>query len=242
MAVIPDFETFRRTFAEVARYAAIGTDQIEFVAPDILRRSSGDWTAGGFKVAHRLTVSGTGTANDRYFTAATVGTNDMTVVESVVVAAGPFASVVLVEGAFIDNDGRELWPVANVRAGGIGDITNIPIPYAGNVFEATINDGEADVIDGADEYDWYLSQRTDILASQYWSIIQGPGNLNFTFSGSVRLVHTVLAETEFGIVTAQDPTPQQLINLTKHVDLYVQRRADKAISWVNLQRHMTTAV
>ena len=91
-----------------------------------------------------------------------------------------------------------------------------------------------DAVPGADEFDWYLSQRTDAAAFQLLTIsVYNPGGGN-TASGTVTLFRTALSITEIGPVTAQ--TPQRAEDLFRHTYLYVRRRSDRSIQWVDLQK------
>ena len=140
-------------------------------------------------------------------------------------------------------DGMPEWPASYVRlaASGFGDtgttITGVPTPYAGTFFRVTCNAGAADAVAGVDEYDWYLSQRTDQTALQNLAIWNGAVGSN-TYSGTARILHTAAAESAFGF-TATTVTPGVIPLLFRHCYLYVQRRSDSAIQWIDLLRAMT---
>lgn len=132
-------------------------------------------------------------------------------------------------GATTANDGLPAWPVAKLRAGGFTGLVT-PI-IAGFPLIVTCNAG---VVDGGIAFDWYLSQRTDITANQYFTVTQ----LTATKSGSIRISVNELnvlkllpTATEF---TVNNSHPELLTPLLKNVHLYVQRRSDNAIQWIKL--------
>ena len=158
-------------------------------------------------------------------------------VNDAVTAEGPVGCVIT--GWFVDNDGQPQWPIALLDSGGFTNgFSGIPTPYAAVAFEVTVNSTAADTVAGVDEYHWYLSQRSDVVAKQYLSIAQkAPVGIN-TYSGTVSIVHSALATAVFAPSAPIDPATQR--KLFKLMHLYVKRISDGAIQWVDLQSAMTT--
>ena len=143
-----------------------------------------------------------------------------------------------------DTDGMPRFPGPRdstnlIRSGGFtGGITGAPFPYLGVAFQVTCNSTADDSVAGTDEYDWYLSQRTDDPAKQYWLALDyNPGGGN-TASGTISLVHSALATSELGVVDGPLPA-QQYHDLLYKVALYVRRISDGAIQWLDLHKALT---
>ncbi len=234
--IVANFETFRSVFAERAEEQVVSST---FIAGPP-SRINGPGASGGFLAGHTVQVVGSASNDGYHSTISLVDGSGLEFTTNVVlVAEGPIS--VTVSGEFRDTDGRALWPIANVRAGGFDTgVSGIPNPYDPRVapYTLTVNAGAADGSPGSDEYHWYLSQRTDSPASQYLSAIAFTDATSNTYSGSVVLNHTTLAETIFGFTTSDALTPGQLTQLFKYVHLYVQRVSDDAIQWVDLLRVM----
>ncbi len=136
----------------------------------------------------------------------------------------------------IGNDGVEVWPVEMVRANGFdGGFTGIPRPIS--AFPLTVScNGQA--ADGGAAFNWYLSQRTDDSSLQWISVTQ----LSGTQSGSVVLALTSKCVSDLGLagvtVTLNE---DQLREILKHCDLYVQRVSDDAIQLVQLLQYTLSA-
>jgi len=144
------------------------------------------------------------------------------------------------EAVHVDVEGIETWPILLVKTvAGFGlagsTLTGIPKPLTTVIaITVTCNAGAADAALGVDEYDWYLSQRTDQLASQPLLMVQVPDSGGQSFSGSVQIdINPTLGYLPSGQLNSED-----LIAIFKHCHLYVQRRADKAIQWVDLLKEM----
>ncbi len=135
-----------------------------------------------------------------------------------------------------DVSGYEAWPSAKVRSGGFaGTITGLPsaIIPSNFFFLPTCNAHATDAVPGVDDYDIYVSQRSDVDAEQYWDIYPYvfPGDL-FWRSGSLLLVRSTL-----GFAKYPDPlTEDSLIALYKHVTIYWKRRSDGAIQLADLTK------
>lgn len=241
--IIPIFSTFRDVFS-------IGGDATTSVTfadanPDTITRAAGNWEADGFEAGQRLTIVDSA-LNDGTYTIAVVTPTVITLVAADALVAEAVVTVTA-RGRQIDVDGYEVWPASNVRlaSSGFGDtastLTGIPVPYTGSSFLVSCNAVAADAAPGTDDYDWYFSQRTDLIGGQMLSIVQQPPSGGNTFSGTVRITETALAVSELGAVVA-DTVPQRTVDLFKHCDIYVRRISDEAIQWVNLFRAMTSSV
>lgn len=238
--IIPHFVQFRDMFAVsvtwsgVATFAAAGRTLTVAPAPG--------FDALGFLAGMRCQVVGTA-SNDGWWTLQTVAAGVLTFVETPVNEVGIACSAT---ARFEDRDGYATWPVANVRkvGSGFGDsgstITGIPKPYAGTIggFTVTCNAGAADAVPGTDEYDWYLSQRSDVPANQLLSTYAVTAGAN-TYSGSVRFWYDAIALRDAigaDVMGTSGVTPTAIAHLFARTYLYVKRRSDGAIQWVDLTR------
>ena len=152
----------------------------------------------------------------------------------------------------LDITGRKVWPVDKLQTsfsfefpgagvtGGTGlvilglssDVSKAAVHGATFPWKLTMNGDLKDAVFGVDEWDWYLSQRTDDPARQYLTMYRidneaGPDLDPKTTSGRVRLGLTSLGTSTFGTTL----TPGQLSRLFESVYVYVQRRSDDFI-WV----------
>lgn len=137
---------------------------------------------------------------------------------------GQFRAV-FATSALLANDGYRIWPVANVNQAGFTGLTK-PSSAGFNPFPMTLHaTGSlvADSVFGTDQYDWYVSQRTDDPARQMLSITQYPPTTS-TYSGSIVIDVTSLATSTFGT-----GTEDAMVGILRHVDIYVQRRSDDLI-------------
>ncbi len=136
---------------------------------------------------------------------------------------GGFALV----GAAIDIDGFEVWPLAKLRAGGLGPIAI----QALTTFPAwvTINALAADAMPGVPEFDFFVSQRTDDPDAQYITV--SPYSLTQSGSISIDLVSANVAKLFPGLVLADWLMPERMRVIFKDVHIYCQRRSDKAYVW-----------
>lgn len=248
MSILAQHTHFRRQFAIKGSTSA----SLTFVSgsPDTITRAAGDFTADGHLADHSLDVVGT-TNNDGRWPVASVAALTITLTTSTALTnEGPVACTLT--SSFIDDDGYDRWPLTYVRLAGSGfgaasgsgnpgsTITGVPTPYAGSPFTVTCNAVAADAVRGVDEYRWYLSQRTDTPASQHLDIYQLASTPTQSFSGTVRIVHTALAQSAFGFTGSSDFTPDMVPLLFRNCHLYVQRISDNAIQWVDLLRAMTS--
>jgi len=224
--IITQYETFRWAFA----VKATANSALTFfdTNPDRINRAAGSWIADGFAATQRILPAGTAN-NDKYYTVASLSATDITLVATdAATAEGPV--VADVTGWYVDADGRPQWPTTKVDiAGFTGTVTGGPTPYAGTSFAVTCNAGAADAAYGIDEYNWYLSQR----GGSYITMTQKAPSATNTYSGSVDLVHSATAESEFGFTptTVDEDVIRKVFN---RCDLYVQRVSDGAIQHVLL--------
>lgn len=135
------------------------------------------------------------------------------------------------------NDGLEVYPAANVRAGGFtGGFSGLTRPLTFPLTVSCNGLGVDTLVAGPPavyihEYDWYLSQRTEVDADKYLYL----ESFSDSQSGTVILGLTSLASTRY-------PTLDEdaLNALFRHCALYVQRRGDKAIQWIDLLSVVST--
>lgn len=127
-------------------------------------------------------------------------------------------------------DGHKVWRPGLLRdAGFTGFVTPTIVAYP---FALTCNAEAADAVLGVHEYDWYLSQRTDVAADQCLTIEHDvPAK-----SGRVRLniVGPQVARILPGLSGADLLTASSQRLIFKHVHLYVHRRSDDAYQWIRL--------
>lgn len=129
-------------------------------------------------------------------------------------------------GAATANDGFKEWPVGRVRASGFSSSLSIPVIQSFPI-TITCNAQASDAVAGVDEYDWYLSQRTDTPAIQYLSLAAVANK-----SGTVTLdVTGQVANLLPGVNSSDYVSDHNLALICKHAAIYVQRRSDKAIQW-----------
>lgn len=132
-------------------------------------------------------------------------------------------------------DGLPEFPVANMRAFGFdGGITSNPT--SAFPLEITVNAYADDAVDGVDEYDWFVSQRTSVAANKPFTVyrLDTPPT---TRSGSIGIDMT--AQT-----SAENPDPFDLSTIPVlffAVDIYAIRRTDKSIQRLDLASYIYNA-
>lgn len=246
MAIYSSYLYFRHVWAT----KIVATKSVTFTADatnDRAEIATGNWV-DDFGLGAGIQVSFSGSTNndfgmlfvDRFnvskdialFTVGGLFTNE-----------GPVS--VEVTAQYIGPDGYPEWPGPTgrgtnlVRANGFSDdnwSVSLSGPYAGSAFTVSINGGAADASTGVDEYDWYLSQRTDDPTKQYLAMTQTPDAGGNSYSGSVDIVHTDLAEDEMPTLVSKNVSVAEHTRLFKNCYLYVRRRSDGAIQWLDLQR------
>jgi len=235
MTVLPNFTTFRSTFAAAAFSF---NDTLSFVNanPSTITRATGDFLAEGFTDHDKIAIAATVSNNGNYtIRTATASTLTLVPGNTLVNEAAIFT---VYTGEAFDVDGLETWPTQSLRINGFNNtLAGVRKPgVAGIPMVVTANNYQADAVFNADEYDWYLSQRSDLAANQAFTIVQRP-NVGFvSFSGTV---HIALLFAKFGKLGNERFSPSDIIRFFKHTHLYVQRRSDKAIQWVDLLRKLT---
>ena len=123
----------------------------------------------------------------------------------------------------VANDGFYVWPVANVGQAGFTGLTRSTVPVTFPITLHATGSLNADSSFGVDEFDWYLSQRTDDPSDQYLSItVVTPTTVSY--SGSIQI-----SKTSLGTATYPGVTEDDLIGLFRHVDIYVQKRSNNLI-------------
>lgn len=229
--IITTFSAFRDKFATRVQ----NTYSVTFSAPDFIDDAGADFVTDGYVAGQRIQVIGSA-SNDGYRIIDTVSTTRITTIEQTVAAEGPVA--VSLDAISVDNDGYPSWPIANMRAGGFSaGFTGLGNNYTGETLSITANSGAADSVKGTDEYDWYLSQRTEVASKQVLSISPVPHTATQSFSGTVRVLNTALAQTLYGSTLGD---PESVAKLFKACHLYCQRRSDNAIQWIDLHKHFMT--
>lgn len=144
-----------------------------------------------------------------------------------------FRGFFAISGADLGPDGFEEWPLAKLRASSFDDL-NVPTSTEdfSDTYTFTVNAIAPDAVPGVDEYDWYLSQRTDDLDSQYVLIsAYTPGH-----SGTVTVDLNPL--TIANLLPFADPSefsdPDNLALILRDCAIYCHRRSDDAYQWCAL--------
>ncbi len=222
--IIGHYTSFRHLFAEIARTDLVALTYVPG-SPATITRTTGSFVDNGFLERQTIKVIGTADNNSVYVAhsvaALTITLDD----DETLVAEGPVDSALV--GAFYELDGKEQWPIANVRAGGFTGL-DIPRPIVTTPFTITCNAGATDAADGT-TYNWYVGQRSPLAADWFWTVTQ-PDD---TKSGTIRFTASDLMVAEFGGGAASLNAERQIQALRK-VYVYVQRQSDKAIQFAEL--------
>lgn len=211
--------------------------------PDTITRAAGSFVSDGVETGMSVVPVGTASNDARRYRVAGVAASTLTLdADDVVVAEASVAASL--DCCHVDPDGVERFPgpfdsTNLVRANGFdGGFSGIVgAGYEGNAVEISVNGGIRDLVKGVDEYDWYLSQRTDVPARQYFTLTQKPDTASQSFSGTVTLLHTALATSVYGVEPSVI-TVDAFVRLLKFVSLYCRRRSDGAIQWAPLLETM----
>lgn len=132
--------------------------------------------------------------------------------------------------AAVDVAGYEVWPVAKVRSGGFSGLqatlptTLVSDPNTAFPFTITCNAEASDAVKWTDEYDWYLSQRTDDPNKQMLTLYRIDNMPATTESGRCGLTLTAVGLNAYPTLGAE-----KLHELFADVTVYVKRRSDNAI-------------
>jgi hypothetical protein len=238
MAVLPTHSDFRERFA--LRIANTQSVNIADGADNQIIRLATDWDTLGIEVGMRAVISGSA-SNDAILLTVVSFDDETLVVDTDLTSES--AVTVTITFWREDPDGQPEYPGATsstnlVRANSFdGGLTGSTTTFEGVPVTITANSEAADGTPGSDEYDWYLSQRTDEGASQYFALAQKPDEAGDTFSGTVILSHTALATSVFG-VAANTITVEAFFRLLTNVHLYCRRQSDGAIQWAPLLETM----
>lgn len=114
----------------------------------------------------------------------------------------------------------------------------VPRPFTIPVFKVTVNptiagdetSGAADAMAGVDEYNWYVSQRTDVVARQHLTVAQvanHSGTLQFNITANA-------SEMIEGLTVSTVLDELQMHLLYRNVWIYCQRISDDAIQQIEL--------
>lgn len=134
-----------------------------------------------------------------------------------------FANGGVDEAATMALDGFQPWPVANLRANSIPEIVLSSGPFTALSFRVSIN---AEAADGGSSFDWYLSQRTDDPARQWFLAYQ----YSALRSGTLSIELSAIGIAELGLDSSGDTvTADQAALALKYCDAYCLRRSDGAI-------------
>jgi len=210
-------------------------------SPATITRVGGNFGGGGdgFAPGMYVTIAGTVSNNKRVQLSRTIVVlNTILTLEpganNALVDEGPVSSTLT--GFERDLDGHPPWPVDLLRAGGFsGGITGVGQPILEVPFTMSCNGGAADSVAGTDQYDWYISQRTDDPARQMLAVsAYAPVGVP-TYSGSVVVGVTALGVARAGLASAASLiSHDQMVLLFKHVTAYCRRRSDGAVQYVNV--------
>lgn len=224
--IIGSYNAFRHHFAEVARTGLVSLTYDHSVTPSTISRAAGSFVTNGFEAEQSLRVLGT-TDNDAEYEIGSVTATTITLATGQQFNSSETIASSLV-GAFYELDGKEQWPIANVRAGGFTGL-DIPRPIITAPIDITCNAGATDAADGT-TYNWYVSQRTPDANAWMWAVSQPDA----TKSGSIRLSLTAYALLELGSSAATALNADQQIRALRKVFVYVQRASDRAIQFAEL--------
>lgn len=134
-----------------------------------------------------------------------------------------FRAAFAVPLAPIANDGLPEWPAANVDQPGFVNSITFEDPISFPWFIEV--DPGPDAVSGVDQFDWWLSQRSDVVSHQYWQLQRNDDLPVVTNSGRIKLVPTALA---ISLYPDGFDIAAQLV-LFKNLDLYALRKADGLI-------------
>ena len=140
-----------------------------------------------------------------------------------------------------DGDGVDRWQLEKVRetGSGFGDagstMTGVaaPVSVAGGS-DLTANAGASDAAAYTDDYDWFVSQQTQVHASRFLDVSEVTESDGLTpISGTINIAASAVAVSEFTI-DAAGFTAEQLANVYRDSYAYVMRLSDGAIQLLDL--------
>jgi hypothetical protein len=139
-------------------------------------------------------------------------------------------------GGALAADGLTEFDPANMRAGGfsggisVSSTSAFPIVFS-------CNSGAADSVAGIDQFDWYVSQQTSVVANKPFTVSRKDTAPN-THSGRIEIDLSAWASTEY-----PDPFDLSAIQVLYFaVDIYVIRRSDAAIQRLDLRTYLYDAL
>lgn len=238
--IVPDYITMRHVFSAKIVESGVSLTFAD-AGPDTITRGSGSFVTQGYQAG--MTVEAVGsTSNDKLYTIATggVAASVLTLVgEDSATAEGPVSCDVVAYWRYADGlpefPGPQTRGTSLLRANGFdGGLTLVSVQDSDFETRFTANVGAADAAMGTDEYDWWLSDRTEVSANRLLSLTQKAASGSSTYSGTVDVSLTALAVTALGISLPGTLTTQQLVHLFKYAHLYCRRRSDGAYQWVDL--------
>jgi hypothetical protein len=137
-------------------------------------------------------------------------------------------------GGAIGTDGLTEFDPDRMRADNFDDgieVVTSPIAFP---LELTCNGGDPDTLAGTDEYDWYVSQRTSVVADKPFTISRADDLPTDSFSGTIAIDATVATSTEY-----PDPFDLSTIRvLFFAIDIYAIRKRDFAIQRFDLMKYL----
>lgn len=239
--IINSYTKFRDEFAN----SILETTNFQFIAPDKIQRGGvGSFVTNGYLANMRTRITGTASNNMDLFLKS-VATNELVVQDdfAVLVNEGPLSCTL--RSWKIDPDMYPTFALSSVRKAGSGFGNNgttvvgfpNPIDLSSGTYsmEITCNATAPDGSFGVDEYNWYLSRRTEDVASHFINIAQKPPGAS-SYSGTVIITPTALAISFLASVVGPKNTPPVIRRCFKNMHLYVRRLSDGAIQWVDLYR------
>lgn len=255
MTIYARYVDFRDAFTKKISIAGTFTVNPDIGGVATILRAAGNFVSDGVQVGMTVQPKGS-TFIDGYrykvssaWTGSALQTTQL-ICDAIVGGSGEGPSAFTLSVYQMANDGYEEFPglmaaeagrTNLVRAGGFtGGISGFPATFVQGVsFRLTVNAEATDAVSGTHEYDWYLSQRTDDAAKQYLSI--GAYSLpdGQTRSGTVVISDTTVARSELSLVGTM--SADQVQQLFRFCDVYVRRRSDGAIQWVNCLRRIMGA-
>jgi hypothetical protein len=213
------------------------------IANSTITRAAGNFIADGVKIGMSVQAFGSAANDGALFTVIFVSQLWILVAETVAVES---PTVCTLKFVWMSTDSLEEYPglfagqaghTNLVRANGFNaGFTGIPTGAVGQNFFVSVNGQAPDAIAGVDEYDWYLSQRSDDPAKQWLSCATAHFFSSDTYSGTVLVATTALANAELGLGLTL--TVEQQIEVFRFCHLYCRRRSDGAIQWVDLLKAM----
>jgi hypothetical protein len=222
--ILASYFAMRHHFAEVARTTAVSLAYDH--GANTITRASGSFVDDGFVEGMSLDVANT-IDNDARYTIASASALVITIEEQLNSTETITSSLT---GAFYEADGAEVWPIANVRAGGFSSTWSLaPRPITGFPAQLTVNALATDVAAGS-SYTWYVRQRTDEGTAQYLSV----AHASLLSTGTITLSLTTKATTDLGVANLVKLTPEQQIRILRGVTVFCKRDSDGAIQLVDL--------